>query len=402
MLKNKNFIYLWVSQILSQVTIHMMNFLLLARVYEITKSPIATSFIWVAYAIPTIFFGPIAATTTDIFDKKKILVVTNLLQALVIFSYVFVYDFSIMYLYLIVFVYSLLNQFYVPSEMSVLPTLIPKKTLPKANSLFFLTQQLSLIFGFGVAGFIAKQIGFSGSLIMSSILLLMAFISVSFLPKQGTKVKVPDNFNKLIKTFFDKIIEGYLFIKNRKAILYPLLILFSIQVCLSIGVSILPVIATQILKLDVSFIGLMIVVPAGIGAIIGAYTINKLLKRKSWRKKNLIDVGLLVGAISIMWLVLGSPVTAPITLLLMGFSFVSINIPTLSYLQEVTPSWLRGRVFGNLFFFVTIATLLPVIFSGVITQYFGVKTLLTILAIGAILLLVISLKRGKEVIQNNF
>ena len=76
-----NFYLLWTSQILSQITINIMNFLLLARLYEITGSSIATSLLWVTYAIPTIFFGPIGASLADLISRRKTLMVTNFMQA---------------------------------------------------------------------------------------------------------------------------------------------------------------------------------------------------------------------------------------------------------------------------------------------------------------------------------
>jgi MFS family permease len=87
-LKNKNFIYLWSSQILSQLTINIMNFLLLIKLFNETSSTIATSFLWVAYALPAIFIGPIAAASVDMLDRKRVLLITNLMQSILVFSYV--------------------------------------------------------------------------------------------------------------------------------------------------------------------------------------------------------------------------------------------------------------------------------------------------------------------------
>ena len=48
LVKNSKFVYVWLSQILSQLTISIMNFLLLIRLFAVTGSPIATSLLWVA------------------------------------------------------------------------------------------------------------------------------------------------------------------------------------------------------------------------------------------------------------------------------------------------------------------------------------------------------------------
>jgi MFS family permease len=81
-LKKSKFVYLWTSQVLSQLAINIMNFLLLIRLYERTGSSIATSFLWVAYALPAILIGPIAAASVDLFDRRKMLIAANLMQSI--------------------------------------------------------------------------------------------------------------------------------------------------------------------------------------------------------------------------------------------------------------------------------------------------------------------------------
>lgn len=402
----KNFKLLWTSQILSQITVNMMNFLLLARLFETTGSTIATSLLWVSYALPSIFFGPIGAGIVDLVSRRKTLIITNLLQALVIFVFIFSHQYSIFLLFAVVVAYSFLNQFYVPAEMASLPSLVSKNKLTRANSLFFLTQQLSLIVGFGFAGIIQKFLGFEGSLILCSILLFIAGTSVYFLPNMNPLKKLPDNFEDLMKTFFNHIVEGYTFIKNKKIILYPLSLLFVIQVGLAIITANLPTIGKEILEVSMAYVGLLVVVPAGIGAAIGSIVVNKLmgseLIKNKWRKKKIIDASLGILGLSVLGLVLGKLFTAPVLVILVGIGFVGVNIPTLTFLQEVTPVWLRGRVFGNLWFLITIATIFPIIFSGVISEFFGVKTLLTMMSLGVILILTFSLKKGQKLIEENF
>src|SRR5688572_30248699 len=201
LLKSSKFVYLWVSQMLSQVTVNIVNFLLLAKLFTETGSSIATSFLWLAFALPAIFFGPLGAASVDLISKRKILMITNLLQALTILGLVFVHTKSIFVLYFAVLVYSSLNQFYVPAESASLPSVVSKKKLPQANSLFFLTQQTSLIIGFGVAGIIQKLIGFNGSLVLCSVFLFVSFISASFLNEMRPRKEIPETFEKIFKTF---------------------------------------------------------------------------------------------------------------------------------------------------------------------------------------------------------
>lgn len=406
---NSKFVHLWVSQMLSQVTVNMMNFLLLTRLYSMTGSSIATSLLWVTYALPSIFFGPIGAATVDIINKRKMLMATNLLQAISVFGFYLFYPRSTFLLYFVVLAYSFFNQFYVPAETSSLVIVVDKKHLPSANSLFLITQQGALLLGFGLGGVIEKLLGFDGSLILCSIFLFIAFISVSFLTDIKDNTKIPETFEKLITKFFKSIVEGYEFIKGNKGVLYPLILLLVLQIYLAVIFTNLPIIGAQILKVGASYTGVLIVIPAGIGAFIGSLLAPKMLRDK-YRKKSVIEIGLLISGGALIAISLGLSfipliyrlVAAFILVFTIGVGFVLANIPTVTYLQEVTPPDIRGRVFGNLWFLVTIFTIFPVIFSGFLVEFLGVKFIL--FAIGGISLAIFTYiyKSGHELIRNNF
>jgi MFS family permease len=406
--KTRKFMYLWTSQILSQVTVNIMNFLLLARLYTATHSSIATSLLWVSYSLPALIIGPIGAASVDLFSRRKMLMITNLLQAITVFVYIFINQQSIFILYAIVLAYSALNQFYGPAEAASLPSTVDKSMLDRANSLFFMTTQGTLILGFGFAGILQKILGFNGTVILCALFLFFAFISVSFLEEIKPRVRLPGEFEKVLKTFFDSIVEGYEFISKNKAVLFPLLILLGVQAVLAILVVSLPVIASEVLNISVNYSGISIVVPAGIGALLGSIYIPRLLK-KGWRRKVVIEIGLGTITFSLFALGLGIPflplgLRVSITSLLIamtGFAFMGINIPALTFLQESTPDWFRGRVFGNLWFMTTLVTIFPVLFSGTITEIFGVRALLGLMAIGTFLVLIYSAKRGQDLIETH-
>lgn len=386
LLSNKSFLHLWSSQILSQITISVLNFLLLIRLYNHTGSSVATSLLWVSYALPAILVGPIAAAVVDNIDNRKVLITTNLLQSLTILLYALAQKESEYILYGVVMTYSFFNQFYVPAELSTLPSVVKKNNLAQANGLFFITQQGSIVFGIGLAGLILNTIGFFYSLILCAILLLMAFITVRFLPAQNIRFNLNVGIEEKFIRFFKQIFEGYLFIKRNNIILGPILILIGIQVTLTVMAVNIPAIASDIFKINVELAGIFIVVPAGIGAAIGAVTVPRLL-RKGYRKIKIISYSLLSLSLSLVVIdfivpdikILFSLIISFVFLIIMGLSFIAILISSQTFLQEKTPGGLRGRVFGNFWFLVSIATLFPVILSGTIVELFGIRFLIFIL-----------------------
>lgn len=387
-LKNKNFLYLWSSQFLSQLTINIMNFVFLIRLFEKTGSAIAVSFLWVAYSLPAILIGPFASATVDMVDRRKMLVITNFLQALTIFVYAISQKTSIFPLYGIVFVYSLLNQFYVPAEAATLPSVLSKKKLTQGNSLFFLTQQGSLVLGFGVAGLFNNVIGYERTLFLCAFFLFLAFISTIFLPPLTTKDSVPKNFELVVIKFFSRIVEGYNFIKSERAVLAPFLLLLELQILLQVILIEVPSIANNLLKIPLNTAGVYILVPAAIGAITGALILPKLIAR-GWRKKKIIENSLILLTILILIICTVIPwlpytlkvIISFLIILLVGLSFVGVVIPSQTFMQESTPRQLRGRVFGNFWFLVIIASVLPVIFAGTVVEVLGIRTLLILLAV---------------------
>lgn len=405
-LRNSNFLYLWGSQLLSQLTINIMNFLLLLKLFETTKSSVATSMLWVAYALPAILVGPIGAATVDFIDKRKILIVSNLFQALAIFVFAFLHESRSFLIYGVVLAYSFLNQFYVPAESASLPALVEAKLLPQANSLFFLTQQGALIFGFGFAGLLYRLIGFEKTLYLCGVLVFLAFISVLFLPKLEVEKGFAKDFDEEIGDFFNSILVGYRFIKEERKVLIPLLLLGGIQITLAILVVNVPTLATQVFKIGVELAGMFLIVPAAIGASLGALSVSKLLKM-GWRKKKVIELSMIFMTSSVFALVFIVPflpgligkIAGFITMIIIGFAFISTIIPTQTFLQESTPKTFRGRVFGNFSFLVTVATIFPVIFSGTIIEIFGAQLLLFMLGALALTVLLYSRKLDQGLLE---
>lgn len=371
---------------MSQLTIHILNFIFLITLFADTHSSVATSFLWVAYALPALLVGPFTAVLTDIVSKKRMLQVSNLLQAITIFVFGSLGYTTLFTLYSVTFIYSFLNQFYVPAEMASIPSIINKNKYSLANGIFFFTQQIAIIFGFTFAGLILARFGFQNALYLCSIFMAIAFAATSFLPALKPESKANKYFEKSFISFFVDIYEGYLFIKSETKIIIPMLLLIALQVSLAVVVINTPAIATDIFNIAEESVGFYIILPAGLGALSAAIAVPRILLR--FRKIKLINASLFIA--SLFFIALGILSILPstykfilgfVSTLALGFTFVGMMIPAQTYLQQVTPGGFRGRVFGNFWFLVTFATLLPVIFSGIIVEALGANILITVFGV---------------------
>jgi len=385
-MKNRNFMLLWSSQFLSQVTINIINFLIIIRLFDQTGSNIATSFVWVVFALPSLLVGPFGAVSVDIVDRRKVLMVANLLQSIAILIFVFTFDRNIFNSYLVVFAYSLFNQFYVPAEAASLPRLVRRENLPEANGFFFITEQAGVVVGAGAGGILKEVFGFGNSLLVASTLIFIAFIAVSRLPSLNSTHNVQVGLEKGISQFSRGIAEGYHYIKGRRSMLIAFLLLITMYVSVTVLSVLLPVIATDLLRVKTSSASALIVIPAGIGAGMGTFLISRLLRRGT-RKRKVIEMGLLSISL-IVWVstfvlpkVEGEArlFVAVVMFLLMGLAFISVFMPTQTFLQEVTDEHMYGRVFGNFWLLATASAIVPILTTATFADVLGVEFVLYVL-----------------------
>lgn len=386
--RNRDFLLLWTSQITSQLAINIMNFLVLIQIFERTGSSIASSFIWVAYGVPAVILGPFAAAAVDMANRRKIMAVSNLSQAIIILLYALLYQRFIYFSYGVVFLYSLFDQLYVPAEAASLPRVVDTKQLPRANGLFFISAQSMAIIGFGAAGLISEVIGFRQTMLLGAAMLLVAFFASMSIKRIGKSRKITiTSFEELSIQFFRQVKEGYDFIRGKNSILYPFFFLMWLQVSLSVLVVNLPAIGRNILMTKPSLAGPLVVGPAGVGALLTAIFLPRVFNKKV-RKKKVVETALLALSANFAVVSLVVPhlnlsvgrIVLIVAFFLVGVSYVGALIPSVTFLQIQTPKHLMGRVFGNFWFLTNTATLLPVIFSATVTEILGVHLMLLFMA----------------------
>jgi len=402
-LKTK-FVFLWLSQLLSQVTGNLINFTIALIIFEKTSSTVAVSLVWFFYAIPALILGPFSGVIVDLVDKRKILIFTNFIQTIIVFSYL-MFKIKFWVIYSLVFLYSLFNQLYVPAEGATLPFLIPKKLYATANTLFMFTTNATFFIGFSLAGFLIRILGKENVFIIGGISLLMATLAVRFLPKNivGERKRVT---NPII--FFKKFKEGYKYIKNNPLIIFPLCLIIASQIIVGILGITVPTYAKEVLNIPVVDAGLAVVSPAGAGALIGGILATKKLTQRV-RKKIIVSSGLAFASFSFIFLGLIISFISPgiriifsaIFAFLLGMAFVFLIVPSQTFIQIVTPKKFYGRIYGVLGFLITLASVMPILMIGTLVDLLCIKIILTMIGFLTLGAFLISLKEPYEIIKNN-
>src|SRR5258708_5544036 len=122
-LRQRNFALLWLRGLTSTVGDYVLNVGLPIYAYLLTRSVLVLSISVLLTSIPPIVFGSIAGVFVDRWDRKRTLVLVNLLLALGLLPLLFVRSADrIWIIYLVALVESSLEQFSTPAQNALLPT----------------------------------------------------------------------------------------------------------------------------------------------------------------------------------------------------------------------------------------------------------------------------------------
>ena len=399
-LRNGNFKKLWGAQILSQIAGHLLNFALIISVFELAQGTrlanVSVALLILSFGIPSIFFAAAAGVYVDHWNKKKILVISNVVRGLLILGYIF-FDQSLLMVLLLTFLISTATQFFTPAEAAAMPALVRKNQLLRANSLFVFTLYASFILGYSSSAPVIAVFGSDGPYIVTFIMFVISTILVALLPDIHVKEKAAVPFRRIVRYTGREIRSNWHLIRSSHNLSFPILQLTLTQAVLGVILALAPAMSLAILGLQLKDSSHFFIIPAGIGMIVGVLSIDWLTKRYS--RTQIIAGGLLIASAALLLLGLVNRLhdatpglaryqigyfVAPLVFML-GYMNALVSVAAQTVLQENTTDSTRGKVFGALGMMINIAATLPVLFAGILADLFGVPGVIASLALGLLI-----------------
>ena len=361
------------------------------------------SFLVLSFTIPSIIFGLYAGVCADRFSQKRIMYLANILRALIVLGYAYLGG-ALWYIFIAAFLISSAMQFFLPAEAARIPAIVKRENYMAANSLYIFTTYGALLFGYSLAG-VAQLLGEQGQYMFISLFFLIAAISLSFLPyDKGRYIKI--SMKSIFRGVLRDLSYSWSIVKERPDIYMPILYLVFGWIAVSVGYVLLPSLANDILNINTVEISHLVIIPAGVGAITGAFIIEGLSKK--YNRNKLIALGIFVmGAVGLLIATFpnfrelfyerfpefvssyGLALKIPainILLFAIGFGAVFVIIPAQTLLQENTKDHLRGRVFGFLSVMINLSTFMPILVIGIIADIINMQNVMIL--ISAIVLLI--------------
>ncbi len=385
--RNFNFLKLWSAQVASQIAANLLNFALIIRVYELAQGTryanIAVSLLIISFGIPSIFFAVFAGAYIDHLDRKKVLVVSNLLRAgLVLLFLIGPLEQNLLAVYALIFIISTITQFFIPAEGAALPSVVKKSDLVPANSLFIFTIYASFLLGYSLAGPVVAIFGPNAAYYFTSGAFIFAAGLSALLPSLRATDQKREALLVLARHVAGNLKANLQMIFRSPNLLFPITQLTIAQAMTNVVIVLAPALSVMLLHKSLSQSAYILVVPAGIGMVGGAVLIGQLFRDSD--KARLISIGLLSAAIGLILFGLLDKIVPPrllapfVAAVALGLGFVNalVSVSAQTVLQLNSTDEARGKIFGALNMMINIAATLPVLLAGVTADLVSPTTVL--------------------------
>jgi len=417
LLKNKNFLRLWLAQLISLTILFASNYGLLVLIEEVTGSTTLVGLAIISFSLPALLFGAPAGVYVDRMNKRRVLWGSNCLRAIATFAFVIALLLNrhqLIPIYLLTFLISCIGQFFTPAEGSSIPLLVNEDELVPALSLFNITLMLAQALGyllfaplvlsllptFKIFSLVidpVESLYMSVAVLYGVCAILIAMISPELFSQRARETRRPVNAQNLeiVSNVWTEMYQGWSFVRRNKQLFLAVIQLSFAGVLLLVIGELASPIVTQLLHLPAKEMA-FVFAPAGIGLVIGSILMPRIARRLS--KSRAVFTGSVVLALTTLLIPLITLLaqaiqpngwnTNPLLLLavallmfLAGFALDFINIPALTAIQELTPDWIKGRVLALQLVLYNACAIPIILFIGAFADLFGLDRVIYLISI---------------------
>jgi Na+/melibiose symporter-like transporter len=358
LLRERDFALVWLGGLASLLGDWILAIGLAFHVYELTGSPAAPAVLLIAYSVPGITFGSIAGVFVDRWDRRRTMVVANLVRAPLVLVLLLVRSPDWVWLiFLVVAIESAIGTFAGPAENALLPTLVRAEDLVPANALNALNNDLGRLLGPATGGAVLGLLGFPGLVLIDGASYLVAGLLVAFVrggPRRDPVVEepAPEAAVRLWTAVWRDWLAGLRLIRGDR-VLAPLFVVLGVATLADGFLNALWVVwVTEVLRGGALEFGWFATAQGVGGVLAGAFVVGRLAGLLG--PVRLFQVGLLAGSF-VLVLVVNLPAAAPalpvlplvLALTVAGGVLVMVwSAASQTILQTAVSDEYRGRVLG--------------------------------------------------------
>ena len=362
---NGSFSALWVGQLISLFGDRVNQLALAAFVYEVTNSAFALALTFLVATLPNLVFSPIAGTFVDRWDKKQVLVVSDILRAALVLLVPVAVLVDVWLAYPLVFLITTVSIFFRPARIAILPRIVPEEDLLAANSALWVGETVADVVNYPIAGlfvvFLAGSLPIAFWFDSVTYLASAALLATVVVPPLLRRARPGDELNadgtlrgaavaegevEPPATILEDLKAGWAFLRHETVLLANTLQGTAGQFAVGIVTVASLILAQQITPGEGSaYRGTWAFMETaiGLGNLVGGFALGLVASRV--RKGMLVIVA--YTAFGVLVFLLGLVSSIPLVLGILfgvGVANMAFVIPSQTLFQERTPPELMGRV----------------------------------------------------------
>ena len=342
--RKRDFSLLWLAQLVSTAGSSLTDLAAGIWVYRETQSALAVGLTLMATAFPSLLVGLLAGVYVDRHDRKRILIVTCLIQSVIVTMIAFVIGIeaiAVVGLYALLLINAGVKQFFDPAHDSLIPEMASDEELLSANSFLSIASFGSTAIGFAAAGLLASTVDLYWAFIIDAGTFLFSAACIALMgrypmPKPEEDASVAVVVANLKEGF--AVLWGTQIIRSLFGVGALMFFAFGLWNVLLLPMSIKVLGATEFEY------GLQEGLTS-VGFVIGSFFMarfGRILPEPAW-------LAVAMFAMGIAGVLYGSATSVPIAILLVtisGFFNSPSSVARSTLLQRNTPREMRGRVFS--------------------------------------------------------
>ena len=342
----RDFLILWSSQAVSTLGTAMTSFALIIWVYEQKGTASSIAMLSICSLVPSILFSFVAGTLADRWDKKRIMLLADIMAAVGTVTVLALYttnSLQIWHLYVINFLLSFMNAFQGPASYVATSLLVTKEQYVRISGLYAFSGSIVTVLAPALGGALLALGDLKLVLFIDLATFAVAFVILLFFIKIP---KIADKAEEAKESFVKSCLAGIAFLRAHSALLRIILFFAFINFIAKMGgYGMLP--ALILGRTNGNQVSLGIVEAAvGAGTLAGSIlvTLMKPAKSRTWTIFFACGVSFLLGDV-------GQSLSQSLLLWVTAAFFSNVPMPFLNanltaIMRTAVPVEMQGRVFS--------------------------------------------------------
>jgi MFS family permease len=178
-LRRRGFALLWAGGLINDLGDWLLLIALPVYVFQLTGSAFVTSTVFVVELVTGLIAGQLAGVAVDRWDRRRILVVSGVIQAVFLLPLLVVDGGNLWIVYVVAAVQSCFARLCSPAKAALVPSLVERDELGAANSLSAVADNLARLVGAAAGGLALQVFGLPGVVVIDAVTYLLSSLLIA-------------------------------------------------------------------------------------------------------------------------------------------------------------------------------------------------------------------------------